>query len=136
MRRSHRKTYGLLRRTEGASAVEFGIILPAFLLIVCGIMDFGNLYYQTHLVNEAAREGARRISVSQNLASSATEVTTFIKTHYNNNFDVDVDPTTPVAGGDVTVTVTDAVQLITPVISNMLANPFTVKGVTVMRVEN
>ncbi len=136
MRRSQRKLSGLLRHTEGASAVEFGIILPVFLLMVCGIMDFGNLYYQTHLVNEAAREGARRISVSQTLATSGADATTFIKAHYNNAFSVVVNPTTPVAGSDVTVTVSDAVNLITPVISNLIDNPFTVRGVSVMRVEN
>ena len=34
------------KRTDGMSAVEFALLLPVMLLIVCGIMDFGNLYFQ------------------------------------------------------------------------------------------
>ena len=47
------------KRTDGISAVEFALLLPVMLLIVCGIMDFGNLYFQAHIANEAAREAAR-----------------------------------------------------------------------------
>ena len=47
------------KRTDGVSAAEFALLLPVMLLIVCGIMDFGNLYFQLHIANEAAREAAR-----------------------------------------------------------------------------
>ena len=30
----------------GAAAVEFALVIPALLLIICGIFDFGNLYFQ------------------------------------------------------------------------------------------
>ena len=54
----HRRIGGW-RRREGQSLVEFAIILPVFLLILAGIVDFGlGLYSQMTVIN-AAREGAR-----------------------------------------------------------------------------
>ncbi len=136
MQRSQRGKYHLLKRTEGATAVEFAIIVPVLLLIVCGIMDFGNIYYQLHTANEAAREGARKIAVSQNLQTSVTDITNFITSNYNSNLNVNVVPSPPVSGQNVTVTVTSSVNIITPLISAFFpSNPHTVTGKTVMRVE-
>jgi Flp pilus assembly protein TadG len=50
---------GTWRRGEGQSLVEFAVVLPVFLLILAGIVDFGlGLYSQMTVIN-AAREGAR-----------------------------------------------------------------------------
>jgi Flp pilus assembly protein TadG len=47
------------RRRGGQSLVEFAVVLPVFLLILAGILDFGlGLYSQMTVIN-AAREGAR-----------------------------------------------------------------------------
>ncbi len=35
------------KRTDGMSAVEFALLLPVMLLIVCGIMDFGKSLFST-----------------------------------------------------------------------------------------
>jgi Flp pilus assembly protein TadG len=47
------------RRTRGQSLVEFALVLPVFLLVLSGIMDFGFLLYSRMTVINAAREGAR-----------------------------------------------------------------------------
>jgi Flp pilus assembly protein TadG len=39
--------------------VEFALVIPIFLLILCGIMDFGFVLYSRMTVINAAREGAR-----------------------------------------------------------------------------
>jgi Flp pilus assembly protein TadG len=39
--------------------VEFALVIPVFLLILCGIMDFGFVLYSRMTVINAAREGAR-----------------------------------------------------------------------------
>ena len=39
--------------------VEFALVLPLFLLILAGILDFGFLLYSRMTVINAAREGAR-----------------------------------------------------------------------------
>jgi Flp pilus assembly protein TadG len=43
----------------GQSIVEFALVLPIFLLILCAILDFGVLLYSRMTVINAAREGAR-----------------------------------------------------------------------------
>jgi len=48
-----------LRAERGAVAVEFAILLPVFLLLVFGIMDFGHAFYMKQMVSNASREGAR-----------------------------------------------------------------------------
>ena len=50
---------GLFRRESGQSMVEFALVLPVLLLLLCGIVDFGWIYYNQITLNNAAREGAR-----------------------------------------------------------------------------
>ena len=51
------------RSDRGAAAVEFAIVLPIFLMLVFGAIDFGYYLYVTEIVTNAAREGARAGSV-------------------------------------------------------------------------
>jgi len=48
-----------LKDESGQSLVEFALVLPVLLLILCAIIDFGWLYYNQITLNNAAREGAR-----------------------------------------------------------------------------
>lgn len=47
------------RRQRGASIVEFAIILPAFLLIMLGIIEMSMMYFADLTMQHAVREGAR-----------------------------------------------------------------------------
>ncbi len=44
--------------------MEFAIVLPAFLLVLSGILDFGFLLYSRMTVISAAREGARQAIIA------------------------------------------------------------------------
>lgn len=46
-------------RERGAVVVEFALLLPVLLLIVCGIIDFGRALNAQITLTQAAREGAR-----------------------------------------------------------------------------
>jgi len=48
---------------RGAAAVEFALLLPMLLLVVFGIMEFGQLYNVQISASNAAREGARYAAV-------------------------------------------------------------------------
>ncbi len=48
-----------LRSERGGVAVEFAIILPVFLLLVFGIVDFGHAWYMKTILQNSCREGAR-----------------------------------------------------------------------------
>ncbi len=52
------------RQTEaGQSLVEFSMILPLFLVLLFGLVDFGRAFFTWLLVTNAAREGARVAAV-------------------------------------------------------------------------
>ncbi len=44
---------------RGQSAVEFALILPIFLAMALGLIDFGRAYFENHVLLNAAAEGAR-----------------------------------------------------------------------------
>jgi Flp pilus assembly protein TadG len=143
MRRSQSGWRHFRRRTDGMTAVEFALLLPVMLLIVCGIMDFGNLYFQLHIVNEAAREGAR-IAATQKPPSYAyptkSSIQTVLQTAYGPSVTVDTMTPNPItsgsSGSSVTVTIKSTVNILTPVINQLIPNnPAAVYGKCVMRVE-
>jgi Flp pilus assembly protein TadG len=49
----------LHRGQEGASAVEFAIVLPILVLFIFGIIEFGFAYNRLQGIQAAAREGGR-----------------------------------------------------------------------------
>lgn len=131
MKWSQRGKHRLLQGTEGAIVVEFAIILPFFLLLIYGMLDFGQTYYQLHTVNEAARVGARVAA----LGGTSQTVTTAVK-NFGSNLQCTMSPSNPVSGENVTVIVTSSVQFFTPIIRAFFpSNPYTVTGKSVMPVE-
>ena len=46
-------------RRRGQAVVEFALVLPVFLLLLLGAVEFGRAYLRLHLLTNAAREGAR-----------------------------------------------------------------------------
>lgn len=44
---------------QGQDLVEYALILPLFMLLVLGIVEFGILFFNYNTVANAAREGAR-----------------------------------------------------------------------------
>lgn len=48
-----------IRRSRGASAIEFALILPIMMMIVEGIIEFSIIYYDKAVITNASREAAR-----------------------------------------------------------------------------
>lgn len=48
---------------RGSATVEFAMVLPILLLFIFGIIEFGRVLSVQHLLNTAAREGARMASL-------------------------------------------------------------------------
>lgn len=48
---------------DGASTVEFALVLPLLLMLLFGIFEFGRVYSQYQVYQGAAREGARFAAV-------------------------------------------------------------------------
>lgn len=53
-----------LSSEKGAAIVEFALIVPLLLLLIFGMIEFGILLYNQHMLTNASREGARRGIVS------------------------------------------------------------------------
>jgi Flp pilus assembly protein TadG len=128
--------------SEGAAAaVEFALVLPVLLLIICGIFDLGNIYLNWNIVNEAAREGARLVAVDQPLGISPytqAQITTALQNSYPNGNTLTVTVTESTSGTVTTVLVkvTSNVNIMTPLISAFFpSNPVTVTGQCTMLVE-
>jgi Flp pilus assembly protein TadG len=54
----------LIDKRNGQSLVEFALVLPIFLLIVLGIVEFGRLWETVNVLTSAAREGVRVAAVT------------------------------------------------------------------------
>ncbi len=53
---------------QGASAVEFALVVPLLIVLVFGIIDFGVIFAQQLSLNNAVRQGARSAVVAGNTA--------------------------------------------------------------------
>ena len=66
----NRRLRGTKGCDRGAALVEFAILLPVLLLLVCGIIDFGRALNAQITLTQAAREGARVDSVCNATANA------------------------------------------------------------------
>jgi Flp pilus assembly protein TadG len=104
-------------RQRGQSLVEFALVIPLFLVLVFGIIDFGLGLKSWITITNAAREGARFAAIT---CSTATNDDGVIATTEEAAADLSDDVTVTVTNcpGDATESVTVAVEydyeLITP----------------------
>jgi Flp pilus assembly protein TadG len=66
-------------RDRGATAVEFALVLPIFLLLVCGVIDFARAYNAQVTLSEAAAEGARTLAIGSSSGEAQTAVETALQ---------------------------------------------------------
>ena len=131
------------KNEDGQAMVEFALILPIFLLILCGILDFGWLFYNQLSLNNACREGARYAVVNtadgadtQAIINHIENTTTTV--FANDGVDLTVtysSPSDPTAG-DITVTLEADISFFTPVLSTVLGKEKTITSTVIMKVES
>jgi len=110
------------RGQHGMAAVEFGLLVPVFLLLVFGIVDLGHAFYMDQVITMASREGARYGTRYQTSADGthllpntlSPSIANWIITKYTSLLPADsnlaVAPggagyTSGLAGDDITITV-------------------------------
>lgn len=134
----------LKRREDGQAMLEFALVLPIFLLILCGIIDFGWLFYNQLALNNICREGARYAVVNTASDHSTDEIHRHIDDYIETTYvlgDVDVTvtytkPLDPV-DGDVVITAQKEFKYLTPIISTVTGKPTKMLGAqVVMKVES
>jgi Flp pilus assembly protein TadG len=104
-------------RRPGAATVELALVAPLFLLMLAGIIEFGQAFRLEHALSNAARRGARAAIVD---GATTSQVTEKVKTHCASLLGVSkdhlkvtvslkgqvgADVSTAAAGDEITVTV-------------------------------
>jgi Flp pilus assembly protein TadG len=85
-----------LREERGTTSIELALVLPVFLLMICGLMELSHYAYMRVALSDAAREGVRYAMV-RGAASAAPATADSITTYVRSRIAL-LDPT------DVTVT--------------------------------
>ncbi|SHI95900.1 Flp pilus assembly protein TadG [Clostridium cavendishii DSM 21758] len=126
-----------LKNQKGQALVEFAIILPIFLILVMGIIQFGMILNTYLSIENASREGARNGIIG----STDSEIQNLIKTISpsldTQSLTVNITPNeiTRKPGDTLTVKVSYNYKLTVPIISNLFNNIVVLNGQTSMRVE-
>jgi Flp pilus assembly protein TadG len=127
-------------RQSGAVAVEFALILPLFLTLVLGAIDWGWYFFVDQLVTDCARESARAGTLLPPLPTSAPAQAeaaaqqaglTFLRGVHLTPQGVDAHYTTVDGNDAVLVTVTYPVGSLTGLLSNVM--PANARATVVMR---
>ena len=98
---------------KGQAMVEFALVLPILILLLCGICEFGSIFSNQILANNACREAARYAAVhyKDDGLINVENQTTVIAEGYSSNFQVQI--TTPTTE-EIKVNLIAKVQLLTP----------------------
>lgn len=104
---------------KGAAAVEFAIILPVFVLLLFGMIEWGLLLFNQQVITNASREGARAGIVVGSPRLTDTEIQAVVTAYLGNHLvtfgpdsapSIQIDPpgdrNSSVYGDDLRVTVT------------------------------
>jgi len=65
--------------------VEFAILLPVFIVLVMGIVEFGLILFNQHVITNASREGARYGIVVRNPRRTAEDIDGVVDSYVANH---------------------------------------------------
>jgi Flp pilus assembly protein TadG len=137
---------------RGAEAVEFALVVPVFLLLVFGIVDFGYMINRDTMINNASREGARlgavdpvasdintkvrqELATVEPLGTSPSKITVTVTCRKPDDTNCATFASDATSGGTVIVKVDYQHLWITPVGSTLMAGGVKLSRTTEMRIE-
>ena len=143
------KKHMIIKNQKGAAVVEFAIVFPLLILLVVGISEFGLLWYNSQVIINASREGARAgIAKGADFSDNAT-IILIVKNYSNSRLidfsgtslidsDITLTPSTgrdtAAFGTDFKVEVTYNYGFLVPSLFN-LGSTQTLRGRTLMKME-
>src|SRR5208337_2154120 len=95
-----------LRCVRGATAVEFALVMPAFLALVLGGLSVCVLLYSNVSLQDAVEQGARCFSVNTATCGSASAAQTYAQGFYYGIGAPTYTASTPACGHQVAATLT------------------------------
>jgi Flp pilus assembly protein TadG len=140
------KAKARINNQNGASMVEFALVLPVLLLLIFGMIEFSVMLYDKAMLTNASREGAR-LGILYDYPDRITtgEMNTTVDNYLQNHlislggastWSTSVSGTCTTAGDPITVTVTyDYNFLVLPNLMTSMAPTLTLGATTTMRCE-
>jgi hypothetical protein len=127
----------LAKSQHGQSLVEFALIFTVIALFIFGVIDFGRILNAKIILDHASREGARSACVGKDDTSVQQVITDDLSDLNSAAVTRSISPgySSRIRGVYVTVSLSYPVTISTPLLAEIIPNPFIVKGETVMRVE-
>jgi Flp pilus assembly protein TadG len=116
------RTLKQFKNDNGQSLVETALTLPIFILILCGILDFGWLFTNQLLLNNCSREAARFAVVNSDDPNFQTVVINKAKSFVLIGDPNDVTVTVSLVKPEVTITVDRTVPVLTPIVGAFYTN--------------
>ena len=134
---------------SGNSSVEFALVLPLFLLLTFGVLDFGRLFWTQETLSYALREAGRYAVTGQHMAgtngTAQSRVQSIINVAKQYSAGIDVSKITVTSGGvanyaggpqqTVVTSLTTGLKLLTPVGVYFPNNTYTFTTSTAFRNE-
>lgn len=126
-----------LKDEKGQALLELALMLPLLIILSFGVLETGRVIHTYLVVNHAAREGAREASLRAADQEITTKVISMLQLQDVNAAEIAISPTETQRqpGESVTVQVYYPLVIYSPVISNILPNPFAIQSQTTMRIE-
>ncbi len=127
----------LCRDQQGQALLELALALPILLLLIFGIIQFGIIFLDNQVINQAAREGVRVGAVGGSDAEILATVERITDNLDSARLQVLIDPADGERrrGDSLKVEVHYSVPIMLPVIGELIPNPYPLTAITVMRVE-
>ena len=137
----------LIKNQNGATVVEFAIILPLLIVFLFGIIEFSLLLYNKQVITNASREGARAGIVARVPRLTDAEIVAVVNQYAQNrlvtfgteNFPLPaISPpegsrTGNLFGTDLTVSLTYDYDFL--ILSNFGLDPITLQEASTMKME-
>lgn len=126
-----------MRNERGQSTVELALSLTVLMLIIFAIIDFGRVFHAYLTIEHAGREAARAASVGKNddfIRNTALNAATSLDPS-KVVVDISPSPSERKRGTYTTITLHYSMDISTPLIAQIIPNPFSIDNETIMRVE-
>lgn len=136
----------IIKSEEGQGLVEFALVLPILILLICGIIDFGWIFYNHLAMENACREGARFACVNGaeykvDAAATEDDIKSKVLENVPGGLKADLQvvvtfTATEPTDGDVIVSVESKMNILTPVFATLYGNEKDVSSSITMKVES
>ncbi|CAM3951916.1 TadE family protein [Cohnella lubricantis] len=115
----------MIKEQKGQSLVEFALVLPLLLLLICGIVDAGRLLFAYASLNMTVQESVRLGGLGKGDSAIVSYAKSHVRVGDASDLQVKITPTESArkSGQDVSVTLTYSLPLIMPLISEIMPTP-------------